>query len=91
MASYWYTECQKLVSGSVATCATFAGGVQKIYISSDADVYIGFDENVPVSAGNALLLKGGNMPTEFDLKNGNIQKVWSIGSGNVYIMGVRSA
>jgi len=92
MANYEITECAKIAATSTAKSATFSGGIQQVYISADADVYISFDETIPVVTGASLLIKANLAPVRIDFRGGNVQQVWAITSstGNVYILGVRN-
>lgn len=91
MANFQTTENAKISATSTAQAATFPGGIQRVYIVSDADVYISFDETVAV-VGQSLLIKANIQPVEINFFNGNVQKLWAICSStaNVYLLGVRS-
>lgn len=91
MANFQTTENAKISATSTAQAATFAGGIQTIYVTADADVYISFDETVAV-VGQSLLIKANIQPVEINFYGGNIQKVWAICSStaNVYLLGIRA-
>lgn len=92
MTTYQTAEAQLLSSSSTANYATFPGGIQQLYVSASGDCYITFDEQEPVVAGHALLIKGSLAPVRIDFRGGSIQKVWAISSGSVsvYLLGVRN-
>lgn len=75
-------------SGGVA--ASFEGGITECTITSDAAVFISFDQPAVASAEGILL--PANTPFRFVLKGANVQKVYAVTSSstaNVYLMGVR--
>ena len=92
MAATQTAEAQKISATSTAKYATFDGGIQQCYISSDADIYVSFDDQVPVSSGNALLIKANLAPVRIDFRGGSVQKVWAItaSTANVYVLGTRN-
>lgn len=82
-------ETQKMAVTAAANYATFEGGIQQAYLSSDADCFVDFDE---VAMTSSLLLKANQAPVRISFGGSNVQKVWAItsgGSANLYILGVR--
>ena len=91
MAKDQITENALIAVTTTAKNATFTGGIQRVYMTADADCFVSFDENVAV-ANSSFLLKANLKPAEFNFEGGNIQKVWAItaaGTANLYLLGVR--
>lgn len=91
MAKYEVTESCKISAVNTSDqYQTFDGGIQKVYMVSDADVFIDFDR--PASTTSSLLLKANMQPTEINFDRGTVMTVHAktgTGSANVYLMGIR--
>ncbi len=71
--------------------ATLSSGAQKVYLVSDADCFIEFDQ--PAMASRSFLIKANQHPAEFEFSGGNVNKVHAItatGTANLYILAVRT-
>jgi len=92
MARYQGVEFQKIsatqTSGGVP--ATFEGGITECTISSDAAVFVCFDQPC-VNSKEGILLPA-NTPFRFVFKGANVTRVYAetaSSTANVYLMGVR--
>lgn len=78
-------------TSSGVTAANFEGGIQQLYVTSDAaNCFISFDQPCVNSKEGVLL--AANTPFRFDFGSSNVQNVYvetSTSTANVYLMGVR--
>jgi hypothetical protein len=89
MARSQTVETQKVAMTSTTQAATFEGGVQGVYLSSDADCFVDFDQ--PSDTGSYLIKANVAYPF-FDFRSGSVSKVYAqtATTGNLYILGVRN-
>ena len=83
-------ETQTIATTTSDKEATFEGGCQGFYISSDADSYVDFDQ--PTDTGS-FLIKANIAYPKFDFRGANVKKVHAravTGTGNIYLIGVRN-
>lgn len=86
MAANRVTETAKVSVTTTDNYATFQGA-QQLYLVTDADCFIDFDQ--PAVANRSLLLKANQAPVFFDLRGGSVGQVHAItasSTANLYIM-----
>jgi hypothetical protein len=92
MATFSPTETAQINANSTSDqYASFDSGVQQLYLTTSADVYIDFD--TPAVTSRSLLLKANLQPVLFDLHGSNIRKLFArTGSSTaiVYVLAVRN-
>lgn len=91
MAEYQTVETEQIAATSSSKAAEFEGGVQRVYITADADCYVDFDQPAVTSRSYLVDVSAGSH-LEFDFGKSSVKSVTAItggGSANVYIVAVR--
>lgn len=88
MAANRLSETARIVVSGAAAFATFQGA-QGIYLVSDTDCFVDFDQ--PAVTTRSMLLKANLQPVYIDFHGGSVMKVYGIttgAGGNLYVLAV---
>jgi len=79
-------DSRKMAVSGTQTYADFEGSCQRIYLVSDVDCFITFDE---VATTSGLLIKADQSPVWIETSFNTIHAVTAGGTGSLYILAIR--